>query len=660
VWNATTGEPLTPPLRQALPARAAAFTSDGRSVVVASGAEGSDTGETRLWEVRPPGAEAVLDRWEGKRSGWSWIDKEGRRAISWHGNIARVWDARTGQPQTPPLSHPWPIGQAALSPDGRRLLVVDAGLRHSRFRLWDLETGRPFTGMLPTSDSFSFIYWAFSPDSRLLVLVGENTRVLDMTTGEAVGKVLHHDRAWEPNRAALSADGRFVATASDDWMARVWELSSGRLVLPPRRHSQPVQSINFSPAGDVLVTTTGRHAFLWNCQTGQLCSPPLHHGDGLACAAVSPDGRWVATGGGNGSNGEIRIWDAATGQPVSAALQHPRRVSFVRFREDGKVVEASTADGLVWNWSLPSDRLPVEVCSARAQLAAGQRVSPVGGLEPLDAEAFRDAWQRLLAEHGPPSLGHPAPAVLAWERAEAEAAKSAGDWHAVERHYRQVLLAGGDPRTVYPLIGSALGSAKLWSAAADALAQSVDADNADPEVWHQLAVASLLAGRADAYRRLCLRLVDRFAADADPATASQLLWTCTLAPNAGVEPERLRKLAEQARPRDADATAVLRHAAALYRLARFDDVLKELVPVTTRDAANSPRSWLFEAMAYHHLGQHEKARKAFDEAAKAQLSPSAAWYVPEELHLLKAEAETTLGSEGKTSQTVGPAPLSPP
>ena len=38
-------------------------------------------------------------------------------------NTARVWDAATGQPIGPPLTHQGPVGAVAYSPDGKTVLT---------------------------------------------------------------------------------------------------------------------------------------------------------------------------------------------------------------------------------------------------------------------------------------------------------------------------------------------------------------------------------------------------------------------------------------------------------------------------------------------------------------------------------------------------------
>ncbi len=54
---------------------------------------------------------------------------DGRRVLTASGdNTARVWDAATGQPITPPMKHEDNVSHAAFSPDGRRV-VTASGIR---------------------------------------------------------------------------------------------------------------------------------------------------------------------------------------------------------------------------------------------------------------------------------------------------------------------------------------------------------------------------------------------------------------------------------------------------------------------------------------------------------------------------------------------------
>jgi WD40 repeat protein len=61
-------------------------------------------------------------------------------------------------------------------------------------------------------------------------------------------------------------------------------------------------------------------------------------------AAISPDGSRVVTG---TEQGNIRLWDANTGEALWAFASHREGVSAVAFSPDGRQVLSSGADGVV-------------------------------------------------------------------------------------------------------------------------------------------------------------------------------------------------------------------------------------------------------------------------------------------------------------------------
>ena len=270
-------------------------------------------------------------------------------------NQARIWDAQSARPVTPPLTHDstrtrgsdfqgglHPL-HAAFSPDGRR---VATGATDNTARIWDAATGEPLTPPLPHSNWVTYV--AFSPDSQTLATACKDgsTRLWNASDGAPICPPLRHTD-WV-NFVKFSPDGHFLVTGSDDKTAQIWEVASAKPSGPALRHDRAVRDAAFSPDGRRLITASeDATARLWDARTGEPTGPPMRH-DGLVfVACFSPDGTLAATA---SADKTARLWDGYDGSPVALPLKHQDVVRSVSFSPEGQRVVTASQDHTARVW----------------------------------------------------------------------------------------------------------------------------------------------------------------------------------------------------------------------------------------------------------------------------------------------------------------------
>jgi WD40 repeat protein len=225
--DARDGHALGPPIRFEEEVRTWEVSPDGRRVATAHGLSDTSFGHDSTLEVHDLESGAQV----GKTVHFDdavlslAFDAEGRRLAS--GRVdgdARVWDAATLEPLSPPLPNELEVLSVGFSPDGRRL-VTGCGSETNTDRkgsatIWSLDQSRAELNT-PRFDGGVRIA-RFSRDGTAIACVGGNgeTGLFDSRSGLAISPRLVGGP--DPRCLVFSPDGQRLLEVDAEGKAFVW------------------------------------------------------------------------------------------------------------------------------------------------------------------------------------------------------------------------------------------------------------------------------------------------------------------------------------------------------------------------------------------------------------------------------------------------------
>ena len=233
-------------------------------------------------------------------------------------------------------------------------------------RLWDVASGRPATSNLPGARGTQVWAFAFSPDGGTLAGggpvrdqgPGSRAYVWDLSDG---GRLVGHVNAPQPiDQLAYTPDGSLLTAVtgqSEGGNLVTWNAASLATVLNVPVDNVGVYSSHISSDGRTIVTGGQAGPRLWDIATGNPVSPAMTGLNGLAGTVdITPDGSTVL---GADESGNVLLWDVATGTTIGDPLPGPGRDDkwlAAYFTPDGRRVFVISETGSGWVWNVdPSD-----------------------------------------------------------------------------------------------------------------------------------------------------------------------------------------------------------------------------------------------------------------------------------------------------------------
>jgi len=131
-----------------------------------------------------------------------------------------------------------------------------------------------------------------------------------------------------------------------EWYRLLWVAGCNSLTL--RGHENAVVSAAFSPDGKRIVSgSSDGDLKVWDAATAADILSLRGHEDVVFCVAFSPDGKRMASG---SFDRRVKVWDAATGAETLVFRGHKRAVTSVAFSPDGRRIVSGGFDANVRTW----------------------------------------------------------------------------------------------------------------------------------------------------------------------------------------------------------------------------------------------------------------------------------------------------------------------
>ena len=334
-------------------------------------------------------------------------------AIAENSRQVKIWSVESGRLILNNMTGSTDVTEVMFSPNGKWIITAH---RNQSISIWDTATGRLEDNLSQAGDIKSI---QISPDAQFLLstALSGTAQLWRLKSDPAKSDPAKSDPAksdptksnstqtFKPhlistlshgssiNQSVFSPNGEWVATASNNGQAKLWDTATGKLLHTFEQKNQtplerlhdsnpfaresltrrgedasslPIVQMKFSPNGQILVTTDPSHrVWLWDIASRTLKNEVIIPGTPQSAAetsqaggnlmSLSPDARMMATVEPYAANSSApqasHLWNMQTGREVAMLPGQQGAINKVQFSPDGTYVATAAADGIVRFWS---------------------------------------------------------------------------------------------------------------------------------------------------------------------------------------------------------------------------------------------------------------------------------------------------------------------
>lgn len=243
------------------------------------------------------------------------------------------------------------IHSLAFSPDGNTLVAVGGDpARMGEVQIWDVAARRQRFSITAGTDTL--FGGSLSPDGKLLACgsADKSIRLFDVVAGKELRRMDHHED-WV-FATVFGIDGKRLVSVGRDRAAKLTDVATGRFIENVNLLKEPLTAVARHPKRDwVLIGGQERVPYLYRMDRPRAMRiaddstliRKFEKLDGpITTVAISPDGSKVAAG---AESGDVRIYDAETGNLLGRCSGHQGGIYMVQFTPDGAALVTGGFDG---------------------------------------------------------------------------------------------------------------------------------------------------------------------------------------------------------------------------------------------------------------------------------------------------------------------------
>ncbi|KAK1235366.1 hypothetical protein PQX77_001414 [Marasmius sp. AFHP31] len=198
-----------------------------------------------------------------------------------------------------------------------------------------------------------------SADGRYVATASDRTtQIYDVNTSVQICLLVDEAAGVASDLQAIdvcfSPDGKYLATGGPDKLIRIWDIEEKRIRRILGGHSEGSCSVDFSPDGRLLASgSRDKTVKVWDTidrSSNTFTDSVTYNAEaGVESAKFSPDGRYVAA---SCMDNCVRIWEVVTGQLVGRLRGHQDSVWGLVFTPDASGLVSTSLDKTLKYWDV--------------------------------------------------------------------------------------------------------------------------------------------------------------------------------------------------------------------------------------------------------------------------------------------------------------------